>query len=30
MLDIVFVISIVLGFISLKFFAGWCEKVISH
>lgn len=30
MLDIIFVISIVLGFVLLKFFIDWCEKVISH
>lgn len=30
MLDIIFVVSIILGFVVLKFFTDWCEKVISH
>jgi len=30
MLDIIFIASIILGFVLLKFFTDWCEKVISQ
>lgn len=29
MLDVVFLALIALGFLFLRYFANWCEKVIS-